>query len=130
MFSYDRDLKYSNLDSLNVDLTVNNFVTNFNYYTENHDFGDSENLSNSLTYNFSKEHIFRFNTTKNLKDDFMPYYIVEYEYRTDCLSLNFNYNKTFYSDGNLEPDQNLSFLIKIIPFTELGVANVGNILSN
>ena len=114
VFSYDRDLKYSNLDSLNLDLSVNNFVTNFNYYTENHDFGDS--ISNSLTYNFSKEHIFRFNTAKNLKDDFMPYYIVEYEYRTDCLSLNFNYNKTFYSDGNLEPDQTLSFLIKIIPF--------------
>ncbi len=130
VFSYDRDLKYSNLDSLNVDLTVNNFVTNFNYYTENHDFGDSENISNSTTYNFNKEHILRFNTTKNLKDDFMPYYIVEYEYRTDCLSLNFNYNKSFYSDGNLEPDQTLSFLIKIIPFTELGVANVGNILNN
>tara|TARA_B100000886_G_scaffold339289_1_gene304323 strand:+ start:3177 stop:5570 length:2394 start_codon:yes stop_codon:yes gene_type:complete len=130
VFSYDRDLKYSNLDSLNLDFSVNNFVTNFNYYTENHDFGDSENISNSLTYNFNKEHILRFNTAKNLKDDFMPFYIVEYEYRTDCLSLNFNYNKTFYSDGNLEPDQTLSFLLKIIPFTELGVANVGNILSN
>ena len=130
VFSYDRDLKYSNLDSLNLGLTVNNFVTNFNYYTENHDFGDSENISNFTTYNFSKEHILRFNTTKNLRDNFMPFYKVEYEYRTDCMSINFNYNKTFYSDGNLEPDQNLSFLIKIIPFTELGVANVGSIISN
>ena len=130
VFSYDRDLKYSNLDSLNVGLTVNNFITNFNYYTENHDFGDSENISNSTTYNFSKEHTLRFNTTKNLKDDFMPYYIIEYEYKTDCLSISFNYNKSFYSDGNLEPDQTLSFLLKIIPFTELGVANVGNIIRN
>ena len=68
VFSYDRDLKYSNLDSLNVGLTVNNFITNFNYYTENHDFGDSENISNSTTYNFNKEHTLRFNTSKNLKD--------------------------------------------------------------
>ena len=67
---------------------------------------------------------------KNLKDDFMPYYILEYEYTTDCLSIKFNYNKTFYSDGNLEPDQTLSFLIRIIPFTELGVANVQNLISN
>ena len=60
----------------------------------------------------------------------MPYYVLDYEYLTDCLSINFNYRKTFYSDGNLEPDQELSFLIKIIPFTELGVANVQNLINN
>ena len=46
------------------------------------------------------------------------------------LSINFNYNKSFYSDGNLEPNKSLSFLIKIIPFTELGVSNIGNIINN
>ena len=65
-----------------------------------------------------------------MRDNFTPYYTIEYEYLTDCLSINFNYNKTFYSDGNLEPDQTLSFLIKIIPFTELGVENVGTIINN
>ena len=129
-FSYDKDLEYSNLDSLNLNLIVNNFETNFNYYTENHDFGDSENLSNSTSYKLNKENILRFGTTKNLRDDFMPFYILEYEYTSDCLSIKFNYNKSFYSDGNLEPDQTLSFLIKIIPFTELGVANVQNLISN
>ena len=129
-FSYDRDLKHSNLDTFNLGISVNNFITNFNYYSESHDFGDSENISNSTTYNFSKEHILRFNTAENLRDNFTPYYTIEYEYLTDCLSINFNYNKTFYSDGNLEPDQTLSFLIKIIPFTELGVENVGTIINN
>ena len=129
-FSYDRDLDYSNLDQLNLNLSVNNFDTEFNYYTENHDFGESENISNSISYNFNNDHNLRFMTTKNLKDDFVPYYILEYDYTTDCLSINFNYKKTFYSDGNLEPDQTLSFLIKIIPFTELGVANVQNLISN
>ena len=129
-FSYDRDLDYSNLDSLNLSFGVNNFETNFNYYTESHDFGDSENISNSTSYNLNEDHTLRFSTSKNLKDDFMPYYILEYEYTTDCLSIKFNYNKTFYSDGNLEPDQTLSFLIRIIPFTELGVANVQNLISN
>ena len=51
-----------------------------------------------------------------------------YSYNTDCLAINFNYNKSFYSDGSLEPDETLSFLIKIIPFTELGVPNFGNII--
>ena len=129
-FSYDRDLDYSNLDSINLDFAVNNFETNFNYHTENHDFGDSENISNVTQLNLNKEHIFRLNTSKNLRDNFMPYYVLDYEYLTDCLSINFNYRKTFYSDGNLEPDQELSFLIKIIPFTELGVANVQNLINN
>ena len=49
---------------------------------------------------------------------------------TDCISMNFNYNKTFYRDGNLEPNRSLSFLIKIIPFTELGVKNIENLIEN
>ena len=44
------------------------------------------------------------------------------------LSINFNYNKSFFSDGNLKPNKTLSFLIKIIPFTELGVPNVGTLI--
>ena len=63
-FSYDRDLKHSNLDTFNLGISVNNFITNFNYYSESHDFGDSENISNSTTYNFSKEHILRFKQLK------------------------------------------------------------------
>ena len=53
-----------------------------------------------------------------------------YTHETDCVSLNFNYNKSFYRDGSLEPNKSLSFLIKIIPFTELGVQNLGNLISN
>ena len=44
--------------------------------------------------------------------------------------MNFNYNKTFYRDGNLEPNRSLSFLIKIIPFTELGVKNIESFIEN
>ena len=40
-----RDLDHSNYDSISANLSVNNFVTKFNYITENHDFGDSEVIS-------------------------------------------------------------------------------------
>ena len=71
-----------------------------------------------------------FNASKNLRDDFTEYYNLAYEYETDCISLNFNYKRTFYRDGNLEPNNTLSFLIRIIPFTELGVPNVGSMIKN
>ena len=44
--------------------------------------------------------------------------------------MSINYNKTFYSDGNLEPNKSISFLIKIIPFTELGVNNIEKVMGN
>lgn len=127
-YSYNRDLEYSNLDQINLNINVNNFVTSFNYYTENHDFGDTESLVNKSTYNINRQNKFSFETTKNLKDDFTEYYDLIYTYITDCISVNFNYNKSFYRDGNLEPNKSLSFLIKIIPFTELGVPNLGSLI--
>ena len=128
-FSYDRDFDFSNLDSINLGLGANNFISEFNYYTENHDFGNEENIKNSKKYLIDDENSIKFSTSKDLKDDFTEYYNLIYEYKTDCISLNLSYNKTFYSDGNSEPDNTLSFLIKIIPFTELGVPNIGNMIN-
>ncbi len=129
-FSYDRDLEYSNMEQINFEYGINNFFTNFSYYTENNDMGNKENIKNFSTYNLDDENKFSFEMNKDLKDDFTQYYNLIYTYETDCISLNFNYNKTFFRDGNLEPNTSLSFLIKIIPFTELGVPNVGNLIGN
>ena len=65
----------------------------------------------------------KFNTTKNLKDDFTQFYKLSYQYETDCLLASFEYQK-FFRDGNLVPDESLVFLIKFIPFAEIrGAAN-------
>ena len=127
-FSYDRDLEYSNLDGLNLSAEINNFFTDFNYYAEGNDLLDKETIQNKTKYKFNKENIFSFEIAKDLKNDFTEFYDLNYEYITDCLSLSLKYNTSFYSDGNIEPNKSLTFLIKIIPFTELGVSNVGNIL--
>ena len=123
-FSYDRDLEYSNYDAISTEISVNNFVTTFNYTTYNHDLGDSETISNNTKFNFLNDHYILFNTSKNLLTDFTNYYNLTYEYRTDCLSAAFYYNKTFFSNDDLLPEESLSFLIKIIPFAEIrGTAN-------
>jgi LPS-assembly protein len=118
-FSYDRDLDYSNYDSIGTKFEVNNFVTNFNYVTENHELGDSEIINNSTILNFNDEHSLAFNSTKNLKTDFTEYINLIYQYKTDCLLAFFQYDKKYYSDGNLTPAENLTFLIKFIPFAEI-----------
>ncbi len=123
-FSYDRDLDYSNYDSIKAIFGINKFVTSFDYITENHDFGDSELITNDTSYEFTKEHQISFNTTKDLKDDFTQFYKLSYEYETDCLLASFEYQKKFFRDGSLVPDESLFFLIKFIPFAEIrGAAN-------
>ena len=121
-------MEYSNLDGLNLSAEINNFFTDFNYYAEGNDLLDKETIQNKTKYKFNKENIFSFEIAKDLKNDFTEFYDLNYEYITDCLSLSLKYNTSFYSDGNIEPNKSLTFLIKIIPFTELGVSNVGNIL--
>ena len=123
-FSYDRDLEYSNYDSINAIFGVNKFLTSFDYITENHDFGDSEIIKNDTSYKFTDEHTINFNTTKDLKDDFTQFYKLSYEYETDCLLASFEYQKKFFRDGGLVPDESLVFLIKFIPFVNIrGAAN-------
>jgi len=129
-FSYDRDLEYSNLEQINLEYGANNFFTNFSYYTEDNDIGNKENIKNFSKYKLDKDNKISFEMNKDLKNDFTQYYNLIYTYETDCVSMNFNYNKTFYRDGNLEPNRSLSFLIKIIPFTELGVKNIENFIEN
>ncbi len=129
-FSYDRDLDHSNLEGLHIDVNMNKIFTDFYYYTTDNDLGESETVSNNTIIKLNKESSLKFNTTKDLINDFTEFYNLVYSYETDCISLDFNYNKSFYKDGNLEPNESLSFLIKIIPFTELGVNNLGSLIKN
>ncbi len=123
-FSYDRDLDYSNYDSISAKFGSNKLESTFNYITENHDFGNSETISNDTQINFTDEHFVKFNTTKDLKDDFTQFYKLFYEYETDCLSASLQYEKKFFRDGSLVPDESLFFLIRFIPFAEIrGSAN-------
>ena len=123
-FSYDKDLKYSNLDKINFDFNLNNFFSNTSYYIEHNDLEDRENIKNKSKYNFNSENSLSFEIAKDLNDNFTQYYDLIYTYETDCISINVNFNNTFSRDGSLEPNKSLAFLIKIIPFTELGVPNL------
>ena len=118
-FSYDRDLKNSNYQSISTDFNFNNFQTSFNYLSEDNEIGNTETVSNTSSYNFNRENKVSFNTTKNLKTDFTEYYNLSYKYQTDCLITSVKYTKKFYKDGNILPDKSLLFYIRFIPFAEL-----------
>ena len=118
-FSYDRDFKSSNYDSIASTIDVNNFITTFNFLSEDGDIGNNEIVSNTTMFKFDKNNSLKFETSKDLKNDFTEYYNLIYSYETDCIIASAEYNKKYYKDGSLLPDNSLLFTIKFIPFAEL-----------
>ncbi len=123
-FSYERDLSFSNYDAITTTIGSNKLVSKFDYITENHELGNTETIKNNTKFKISDEHSLQFDTTKDLKDDFTQFYKLSYEYETDCLLASFQYQKKFFRDDDLLPDESLYFLIRFIPFAEVrGSAN-------
>ena len=121
-FSYDRDFEGTNYDSIKTTISVNNFITTFDYLSEDYKNTTTENkeiISNSTIYKFDNENSIKFKTSKDLKKDFTEYYNLIYSYETDCLIASAEFNKKFYKDGSLVPDKSLLFTIRFIPFAEL-----------
>ncbi len=118
-FSYNKNLDGSNYYSIAATLNLNNFITNFNFLSEDGEIGNNEVISNTTTYKLDNENSLKFNTSKDLKNDFTEYYNLIYSYETDCLIASAEFNKKFYRDGSLVPDKSLLFTIRFIPFAEL-----------
>ena len=76
-------------------------------------------MRNQTKYNIDSNNSISFSGTKNLDKGISEYYNLIYEYQNDCLSAAVEYNKTFYSDGDLKPQNNIFFMIKILPFADL-----------
>ena len=117
-FSYDNNLKNSNYDFISTSINYNKLSTSFNFLSSGDVIGNDEIISNSSIIKLDNEKSLRFNIAKDLNRDFTEYYDLIYQYETDCLSASIEYNKKFYSEGNLRPDKNLFFSIKFIPFAE------------
>jgi LPS-assembly protein len=47
-----------------------------------------------------------------------------YQYRNDCLIAGLEYNKEYYNDGSLKPEENLMFKLTIIPFGQTSSPNI------
>ena len=73
-------------------------------------------LSNKTSYEIDKSNKLSFETRENKKTKLTEFYNLIYQYRNDCLAAAIEYNKDFYNDGELEPEENIFFKLTIIPF--------------
>ena len=115
-FSLDENLKDKNFELINTEIKFNNFVTSFEYLNSNNTAKKESYLTNKTAYNFNSSSSIMFENRKNKKTNITEFYNLIYQYRNDCLAAAIEYNKDFYNDGELEPEENIFFKLTIIPF--------------
>ena len=123
-FSIDNNLETTNFNLLKNILKTNNFVTSFEFLEENNEIGNNSYLSNETTFNFNENNNLTFKTSENLDKNITEYYNLIYEYKNDCLAAAIEYDKQYYSDESLKPEENILFSIKIIPFGNIKTPSI------
>jgi len=124
-FSLDNNLNQTNYDLIKTSFNVNKFVTTFEYLEEKNMIGNESYISNKTAYNFSDQHNLSFGTRKNKKTNVTEFYNLIYEYKNDCLKAAIEYNKDYYTDGDLKPQETIFFSMTIMPFGKANSPNIG-----
>jgi LPS-assembly protein len=114
-FSLDNNLKTINSNSILADISINNFITSFNYIENRNEVGSTHMLSNVTEYIVNDNSSLKFSTRRNKEINLTEYYDLSYEYKNDCLTAALKFKKTFYQDNDLKPTEDLFFSITLVP---------------
>jgi LPS-assembly protein len=116
-FAIDNDFNKFEHNDLNVKFTLNDLVTKFHFIETNGEMGDDNVLETNINYTFDESNYIGFKTRRNRKLNLTEYYDLVYEYKNDCLTAGIKYNKTYYQDNDIKPEENLLFTITLFPLT-------------
>ena len=105
------DINYQNLIS---EIKINNFTTTLDYLKKDHD--KTSYFLNKTSYNLNQSNNLSFSTRRNLKTDLTEFYNLIYQYKNDCLAASIEYNKEYYNDRDIKPEESIFFRLTIIPF--------------
>jgi len=116
-FSLDNDMKTINSNSIETEISINNFVTNFTFFENRNELGTTHLIANETEYKFNNNTLLKFSTRRNKEINLTEYYNLSYEYKNDCLTAAIKFNKTFYQDQDLVPTEDLFFTLTLVPLT-------------
>ncbi len=108
-----KDVTYENFIT---EISLNNFVTTFDYLNENNTSDENSYLKNTTQYVINDSNNLLFSTRINKKTDLTEYYNLMYQYKNDCLAASIEYNKDYYEDSDITPEESIYFKLTIIPF--------------
>ena len=78
-FASDNKLQNLKYHDLGLNLSLNNFVTNFNFIEENDLIGSTHIIENKSTFNFDENNFISFKTRRNKEINLTEYYDLIYE---------------------------------------------------
>jgi LPS-assembly protein len=121
----ENNLRENSYENLTSTIKINHLVTTFDYLNENFDQNDSF-ISGEAKYVLDNNNNLAFSTRKNKTLGITEYYNLIYQYVNDCLTASLEYNKQFYSDRDIKPEESILFKLTIIPFGEINTPNLKN----
>ena len=104
-----------NYEQLIAEIKINNLITSFDYYNQNEFSNKNTYISNTTTLEFDESNSLSFSTRKNKTIDLTEYYNLAYNYKNDCLTASIEYNKDYYSDRDIKPDEGIFLKLTIVP---------------
>jgi len=124
-FSLDNNYSTLNYNEISGIFKINKLVTNFEYLEENNHIGNNHYINAGLVLELNESNSLKFRTRENFTTEATEFYNISYQYENDCLRAAVEYNKSFYSDNDLEPGENLMFTLTIIPFGKVPISATG-----
>ena len=118
-FSLDNNFNTFEYNSISAEFSLNKFVTEFNFVEKNGLLGDVNSIENTTSIKIDNNNYFTFNTRRNRKTSLTEYYDLVYEYKNDCLTAGIKYKKTYYSDRDIKPNEDLLFTVTLFPIIPL-----------
>ena len=125
-FSIDNNFNTTNYDLIKTNLSLNNFVTSFEYLKEDGIIGNKSYLQNKTAYSFDETNSLSFSTRVNRETNLTEFYNLMYQYKNDCLTAAIEYKKEYYNDADLQAEDQLLFTITIMPFGGVSTPNLYN----
>jgi len=122
--SLNNNLNELDNENLITELKFKNFTSTFDYLNENYSSLSQSYLENKTSYQIDDNNSFVFTTRENKTKDLTEYYKLMYQYKNDCLSASIEYNKDYYEDNDIKPNESIMFKLTIIPFGETSTPNL------
>ena len=123
-YSLKNDLTTKNYELFGFEFYLRNLENRIEYMNQNNSNSKNSYLTNITTLNLGQNNFLEYKTSENKERKFTEYHNIAYRYRNDCLVAGIEYQKDFYSDRDLKPNENLFFKITIMPFGSVNSPNI------
>ena len=118
-FTKKNDFDEITYENATTKLNFKNFVTSLDYVNENDTADKVSYLLGELKYNLNQSNNIAFSSRKNKEKDLTEYYNLMYQYKNDCLAASIEYNKNYYEDRDVKPEENIYLKLTIMPFGQI-----------